>query len=121
MLLLDEPLSALDPFLRIKMREELKRLQAELGLTFIHVTHGQDEAMALADLVVVMNDGRIEQAAAARGVQRAEPPPSSPASSAATTSVRRTCSAWGEARSPCAPTAPACGPAGDGEAASTPP
>ena len=44
------------------MREELKRLQAELGLTFIHVTHGQDEAMALADLMVVMNGGRIEQA-----------------------------------------------------------
>src|SRR5450755_2055295 len=43
-LLLDEPLSALDPFLRIKVREELKRLQRELGITFIHVTHSQDEA-----------------------------------------------------------------------------
>ncbi len=60
-LLLDEPLSALDPFLRIKMRAELKRWQRELGMTFIHVTHAQDEAMALADLVVVMNAGRIEQ------------------------------------------------------------
>ena len=60
-LLLDEPLSALDPFLRVKMRAELKRLQKDLGITFIHVTHGQDEAMALADLIVVMNDGRIEQ------------------------------------------------------------
>jgi putative spermidine/putrescine transport system ATP-binding protein len=67
-LLLDEPLSALDPFLRVKMREELKRLQAELGLTFIHVTHGQDEAMALADLMVVMNGGRIVQAGPPREV-----------------------------------------------------
>ena len=71
-LLLDEPLSALDPFLRIKMREELKALQTRLGITFIHVTHSQDEAMALADLVVVMNQGRIEQARhRARGLQQA--------------------------------------------------
>jgi putative spermidine/putrescine transport system ATP-binding protein len=61
-LLLDEPLSALDPFLRGRMREELKRLQHELGITFIHVTHSQEEAMALADLVVVMVGGRIQQA-----------------------------------------------------------
>src|SRR3546814_2363272 len=67
-LLLDEPLSALDPFLRARMREELKRLQKELGISFIHVTHSQEEAMALADLVVVMNRGKIEQAATAREV-----------------------------------------------------
>jgi putative spermidine/putrescine transport system ATP-binding protein len=67
-LLLDEPLSALDPFLRIKVREELKRLQRELGITFIHVTHSQDEAMALADLMVVMEAGHIRQAAAPREV-----------------------------------------------------
>ncbi len=67
-LLLDEPLSALDPFLRVKMREELKSLQTRLGISFIHVTHSQDEAMALADLVVVMNHGRIEQAAPPRQV-----------------------------------------------------
>ncbi len=60
-LLLDEPLSALDPFLRVKMRAELKRWQAELGFTFMHVTHSQEEAMALSDQVVVMNHGRIEQ------------------------------------------------------------
>ena len=60
-LLLDEPLSALDPFLRIEMRAELKDLQRRLGITFIHVTHSQDEAMALADLVLVMNDGIVEQ------------------------------------------------------------
>ncbi|MEK8047796.1 ABC transporter ATP-binding protein [Ideonella margarita] len=60
-LLLDEPLSALDPFLRIQMRAELRRWQKELGLTFIHVTHSQEEAMALADTMVVMNHGVIEQ------------------------------------------------------------
>ncbi|WP_157268640.1 ABC transporter ATP-binding protein [Azohydromonas aeria] len=60
-LLLDEPLSALDPFLRVKMRAELKRWQKELGFSFVHVTHSQEEAMALADQVVVMNAGRIEQ------------------------------------------------------------
>jgi putative spermidine/putrescine transport system ATP-binding protein len=60
-LLLDEPLSALDPFLRIRMRAELKEWQAKLSMTFVHVTHSQEEAMALADLVVVMNAGRIEQ------------------------------------------------------------
>ncbi|WP_311221619.1 MULTISPECIES: ABC transporter ATP-binding protein [unclassified Acidovorax] len=63
-LLLDEPLSALDPFLRIQMRAELRRWQKELGLTFIHVTHSQEEAMALADTMVVMNNGLIEQVGA---------------------------------------------------------
>jgi putative spermidine/putrescine transport system ATP-binding protein len=67
-LLLDEPLSALDPFLRVRMREELKRLQRELGISFVHVTHSQDEAMALADQMVVMDGGRISQAGAPREV-----------------------------------------------------
>jgi putative spermidine/putrescine transport system ATP-binding protein len=61
-LLLDEPLSALDEFLRLKMRGELKNLQNELGITFVHVTHTQPEAIALADMVVVMDTGRIDQA-----------------------------------------------------------
>jgi putative spermidine/putrescine transport system ATP-binding protein len=60
-LLLDEPLSALDPFLRVKMRAELQRWHRELGMTFVHVTHSQEEAMALADTMVVMNHGVIEQ------------------------------------------------------------
>ena len=67
-LLLDEPLSALDPFLRIRMRAELKKLQRELGITFVHVTHGQDEALALADEIVVMNNAIIEQAGKTRAV-----------------------------------------------------
>jgi putative spermidine/putrescine transport system ATP-binding protein len=67
-LLLDEPLSALDEFLRLQMRGELRRMQRELGITFIHVTHTQPEAIALADLVVVMDHGHIEQAASAQDV-----------------------------------------------------
>jgi putative spermidine/putrescine transport system ATP-binding protein len=70
-LLLDEPLSALDPFLRVRMREELRRLQTDLGITFVHVTHSQEEAMSLSDLVVVMADGRVEQAGSARGIYNA--------------------------------------------------
>lgn len=68
LLLLDEPLSALDPFLRIGMRAELKRLQRDLGISFLHVTHSQEEALALADLVVVMNEGKIAQAGSPRDV-----------------------------------------------------
>ncbi|MDO9712916.1 ABC transporter ATP-binding protein [Paracraurococcus lichenis] len=67
-LLLDEPLSALDEQLRIQMRQELRRMQQELGITFIHVTHTQMEAIALADLVVVMEKGKIHQAGPAREV-----------------------------------------------------
>ncbi|HEU4337353.1 MAG TPA: ABC transporter ATP-binding protein [Nocardioides sp.] len=60
-LLLDEPLGALDLKLRREMQVELKRIQTEVGLTFIHVTHDQEEAMTMADTVAVMNRGRIEQ------------------------------------------------------------
>jgi putative spermidine/putrescine transport system ATP-binding protein len=67
-LLLDEPLSALDEFLRLRMRGELKSLQDELGITFVHVTHTQPEAIALADVVVVMDNGRIDQAASAADI-----------------------------------------------------
>jgi putative spermidine/putrescine transport system ATP-binding protein len=67
-LLLDEPLSALDEHLRIRMRAELSRMQRDLGITFIHVTHTQMEAIALADMVVVMDQGRIRQAGPAREI-----------------------------------------------------
>lgn len=60
-LLLDEPLGALDLKLRRQMQLELKRIQTEVGLTFIHVTHDQEEAMTMADTVAVMNHGVIEQ------------------------------------------------------------
>ena len=59
-LLLDEPLGALDLNLRRQMQEELVGLQKQLGTTFVHVTHDQDEAMSIADTVVVINQGRIE-------------------------------------------------------------
>jgi len=61
-LLLDEPLGALDLKLRKEMQLELKRIQHEMKITFIHVTHDQEEAMTMADQIVVMNGGRIEQA-----------------------------------------------------------
>ena len=74
-LLLDEPLSALDPFLRVRMREELKRLQMQLGISFVHVTHSQEEALAVADQIVVMNEGRIEQADEPQAVYNAPATP----------------------------------------------
>lgn len=61
LLLLDEPLGALDLKLRRQMQVELKAIQMEVGLTFLHVTHDQEEAMDMADTVAVMNGGRIEQ------------------------------------------------------------
>jgi len=61
LLLLDEPLGALDLKLRRQMQVELKAIQMEVGLTFLHVTHDQEEAMDMADTVAVMNKGRIEQ------------------------------------------------------------
>ncbi|MBI9109444.1 MAG: ABC transporter ATP-binding protein [Spirochaetales bacterium] len=61
LLLLDEPLSSLDAGLRVEMQAEIRSIQKELGLTVIHVTHDQAEAMAMADRIAVMNRGRLEQ------------------------------------------------------------
>ena len=60
-LLLDEPLGALDLRLRRQLQIELKRIQQEVGITFVHVTHDQEEALTMADTIAVMNEGRIEQ------------------------------------------------------------
>lgn len=60
-LLLDEPLSALDAHLVVRMQAELTKLQRELGITFLYVTHSQSEALAMADRVVIMNQGRVQQ------------------------------------------------------------
>jgi len=60
-LLLDEPLGALDLKLRRQMQIELKQIQSEVGITFVHVTHDQEEAMTMADTIAVMNAGRLEQ------------------------------------------------------------
>ena len=84
-LLLDEPLGALDLKLRKQMQVELKRIQRELGITFIYVTHDQEEALTMSDRIAVMNDGVIEQVGRARDRLRAPDPGSSPASSASRT------------------------------------
>jgi ABC-type Fe3+/spermidine/putrescine transport system ATPase subunit len=62
-LLLDEPLGDLDRLLQLRMRVELRNLQRQLGLMFVHVTHNQEEALSMADRIVVMNEGRIQQVA----------------------------------------------------------
>ncbi len=67
-LLLDEPLGALDLKLRRQMQDELKAIQRQIGTTFIHVTHDQEEAMAVADRIVVMNQGRIEDIGAPQDI-----------------------------------------------------
>ena len=64
-LLLDEPLGALDLRLRKQLQIELKRIQRDVGITFVHVTHDQEEAMSMADTIAVMNEGHIEQAGSA--------------------------------------------------------
>jgi len=69
-LLFDEPLSNLDAKLRVAMRSEIRRLQQRLGITSVYVTHDQDEAMSMSDRIVVMNQGRIEQAATPQEVYR---------------------------------------------------
>jgi putative spermidine/putrescine transport system ATP-binding protein len=68
LLLLDEPLSALDANLRIQMRGELKALQREVGITFLFVTHDQEEAMALSDRIALLRDGALEQVASPREI-----------------------------------------------------
>ncbi len=60
-LLLDEPLSALDAKIRVSLREEIRALQRDLGITTIYVTHDQEEALSMSDRIVVMNEGRVEQ------------------------------------------------------------
>jgi ABC-type Fe3+/spermidine/putrescine transport system ATPase subunit len=68
LLLLDEPLSALDANLRVEMQRELKLLQREVGITFIFVTHDQNEALAISDRVVLLRHGKIEQCGAPRAI-----------------------------------------------------
>jgi ABC-type Fe3+/spermidine/putrescine transport system ATPase subunit len=70
-LLLDEPLGALDLKLRKGLQEELRRLQRSLGMTFLHVTHDQEEALAMSDRIGVMNQGRLEQVGAPREIYEA--------------------------------------------------
>src|SRR5215211_2833797 len=70
LLLLDEPLSALDAKVRVRLRDEIKALQRRLGVTTIMVTHDQEEALSMADRIVVMNNGVIEQVGTAEEIYR---------------------------------------------------
>ena len=82
-LLLDEPLSALDAKVRVQLREEIRRIQLELGITTIYVTHDQEEALSISDRVAVLHDGRIDQVGYAGGdVRQPRDARSSPSSSA---------------------------------------
>ena len=85
-LLLDEPLGALDLKLRQEMQIELKRIQQEVGITFVYVTHDQEEALTMSDRVAVFNDGRSSRSALPRRSTSTPRPNSSPASSASRTS-----------------------------------
>src|SRR5258708_25744446 len=68
LLLLDEPLSALDANLRKEMQSELKSLQRKIGITFLFVTHDQEEAMALSDRIALLRNGALEQVASPREI-----------------------------------------------------
>ncbi len=85
-LLLDEPLGALDLKLRQAMQLELKRIQRDVGITFIYVTHDQEEALTMSDRIAVMNEGRVEQIAARPTSTTSRPRCSWPGSSARPTS-----------------------------------
>ena len=86
MLLLDEPLGALDLKLRQEMQIELKQIQQELGITFVYVTHDQEEALTMSDRIAVFNEGRIEQVGTPAEMYEHPRRRSSPASSARRTS-----------------------------------
>ena len=115
-LLLDEPLAALDLKLRQGMQMELKQLQREVGITFVFVTHDQEEALSMADRIGVMGDGRAAAGGHTRGdLRRAGQPASSPTSSAARTSCRAPSSPTTPCASPTAHGSPStrCGRRGD--------
>ena len=82
LLLLDEPLSALDALERVRLRGEIRSLQKKVGVTTIMVTHDQEEALSMADRVVVMNQGALEQVGTPREIYELPASPSSPTSSA---------------------------------------
>ena len=75
MLLLDEPLGALDLKLREQMQVELKEIQREVGITFVFVTHDQEEALTMSDRIAVFNNGRVEQVGTAAEVYERPAPP----------------------------------------------
>ena len=94
-LLLDEPLSNLDAKIRVQVRAEIRKLQQELAITTIYVTHDQEEALSLSDRVAVMKDGRVLQVGSRRSSTSARARASSPTSSAPTTWCRARCRSGG--------------------------
>ena len=110
-LLLDEPLGALDLKLREQLQIELKQIQREVGITFVYVTHDQEEALTMSDRIAVFNEGRIEQVGAPedvyerpverlRGRLRRRLERASIATAAASRSGRRRCGCWTRATRP---------------------
>ncbi len=95
MLLLDEPLSNLDAKLRVRLREEIVRLQKVLGKTMVFVTHDQEEALSISDQIAVMKEGRIApDRLADRHLFSSDPPVTSPNLSGLPTSLRPMRSRW---------------------------
>ena len=84
-LLLDEPLSNLDAKVRVQVRAEIRKLQKELGITTVYVTHDQEEALTLSDRIAVFNQGRVFQVGTPRELYERPRTASSPTSSASTT------------------------------------
>ena len=99
-LLLDEPLAALDLKLRKDMQQELKKIQKATGITFVFVTHDQEEALSMSDTVVVMSEGRIQQIGTPVDIYNDPPTPSSQTSSASRTSSTASCSRTAGSPSP---------------------
>ena len=95
-LLMDEPLGALDKQLREELQLEIRRLHAELGITFIYVTHDQEEALTMSDRIAVMNDGRVAQIGRPRTSTTGRATASSPPSSASRISSKGVSKARGE-------------------------
>ena len=98
MLLLDEPLGALDLKLRRQLQVELKRIQPEVGITFVYVTHDQEEALTMSDRIAVMNAGHVEQLGTPEELYERPRPGSSPTSSARPTCCAATVDGDGAAR-----------------------
>ena len=94
-LLLDEPLSALDAKVRVQLRDEIRRIQLEVGTTTLFVTHDQEEALAIADRVGVMSAGRLEQIAAPQELYDRPATASSPSSSGSAPASRPRCGTGG--------------------------
>ena len=109
-LLLDEPLGALDLKLRQQMQVELKRIQREVGITFVYVTHDQGEALTMSDRIAVMDAGRDRPARLAAGDLRAARPPAFVAGFIGTSNLlERHRGARRRPATPCSPTAPRTG------------